>query len=153
MEHHPVVPALAAGGKLSLGEEELIAWGERLGRNIQPPLVITIEGDLGAGKTTLTRAICRGYGVTADVTSPTFTIVHEYAGARSKVFHLDLYRLEHPHELETLGWDDMVAERALVIVEWPDRAPALMPHGHVPISLSHVPDRPDHRILYAGGHT
>jgi tRNA threonylcarbamoyladenosine biosynthesis protein TsaE len=153
MERHPGVPPRAADGKLSLGEDELIRWGERLGRNIQPPLVITIEGDLGAGKTTLTRAICRGYGVIADVTSPTFTIVHEYEGARSKVFHLDLYRLKDPRELETIGWDDMLAERALVIVEWPDRASALMPHGHVPISLTHVPDRPDHRILYAGGHT
>lgn len=148
-----VVPPLAADGKLSLTEPELMAWGERLGRNIQPPLVVTIEGDLGAGKTTLTRAICRGYGVAADVTSPTFTIVHEYQGTRSKVYHLDLYRLESPTQLVTIGWDDIVAERALIIVEWPDRAPGLMPHGHVPISLSHVPDHPDRRILYAGGHT
>lgn len=153
MSDHPVVPPLAAGGKLSLGEPELIAWGERLGRNITPPLVVTIEGDLGAGKTTLTRAICHGYGVTSDVTSPTFTIVHEYDGGRSKVYHLDLYRLRDPRELVTVGWDDILAEKALVIVEWPDRASSLMPHGHVPISLSHVPDRPDHRILYAGGHT
>jgi tRNA threonylcarbamoyladenosine biosynthesis protein TsaE len=151
--HHPVVPPRAADGKLSLGEDELLRWGERLGGNIQPPMVITIEGDLGAGKTTLTRAICRGYGVTGDVTSPTFTIVHEYEGARSKVYHLDLYRLKDPRELVTIGWDDILAERTLVIVEWPDRAPALMPRGHIPISLSHVPDRPDHRILYAGGHT
>lgn len=153
MEHHPVVPPLAAGGKLSVTEEELIAWGERLGRNIHPPLVITIEGDLGAGKTTLARAIFRGYGVSVDVTSPTFTIVHEHESSRSRVFHLDLYRLEDPRELVAIGWDEIVAERALVIVEWPDRAPALMPHGHVPISLSHVAGRPDHRILYAGGHT
>jgi tRNA threonylcarbamoyladenosine biosynthesis protein TsaE len=150
---HGVVPPLAADGKLALTQAELVAWGERLGRNIQPPLVITIEGDLGAGKTTLTRAICRGYGVSADVTSPTFTIVHEYEGARSTVYHLDLYRLRDSRELETLGWDDMLAEKALVIVEWPDRAHALMPRGHVPIALSHVPDRPDHRVLYAGGHT
>jgi tRNA threonylcarbamoyladenosine biosynthesis protein TsaE len=144
---------MAAGGKLSLGEAELVAWGERLGKNAHPPLVITIEGELGAGKTTLARAICRGYGVTADVTSPTFTLVHEYAGARSKVFHLDLYRIRDPRELVSIAWDDMLAEKALVIVEWPDRAPALMPPGHVPISLTHVADRPDHRILYAGGHT
>jgi tRNA threonylcarbamoyladenosine biosynthesis protein TsaE len=144
---------MAAGGKLSVGEAELIAWGERLGRNVQPPLVITIEGELGAGKTTLARAICRGYGVTDDVTSPTFTIVQEYRAPRSKVLHLDLYRLTEPRELIAVGWEDLLAERALVIVEWPDRAPALMPHGHVPIGLSHVAGRPDHRILYAGGHT
>jgi tRNA threonylcarbamoyladenosine biosynthesis protein TsaE len=149
---HPVPPR-AADGKLSLTEPELVAWGERLGRNIQPPLVVTIEGDLGAGKTTLTRAICRGYGVTTEVTSPTFTIVHEYEGTRSKVYHLDLYRLRDPRELETIGWDDIVADRALVIVEWPDRALRLMPRGHVPISLSHIAEHPDRRILYAGGHT
>jgi tRNA threonylcarbamoyladenosine biosynthesis protein TsaE len=149
---HPV-PSLAADGGLSFTEPELVAWGERLGRNITAPLVITIEGDLGAGKTTLTRAICRGYGVTSDVTSPTFTIMHEYAGARSPVYHLDLYRIRDPRELLTIGWDDIIAEKALVIVEWPDRAPHLMPPRHVPISLSHVQERPDHRILYAGGHT
>jgi tRNA threonylcarbamoyladenosine biosynthesis protein TsaE len=150
---HPVVPPLAAEGHLSLTEAELNDWGERLGRAINPPLVITIEGDLGAGKTTLTRAICRGYGVITDVTSPTFTIVHEYEGTRTKVYHLDLYRLRESRELETVGWDDMLQDKALIIVEWPDRAAALMPPGHVPISLSHVLEHPDHRILYAGGHT
>jgi tRNA threonylcarbamoyladenosine biosynthesis protein TsaE len=150
---HPVVPPLAAAGHLSLTEPELVAWGEKLGHAIVPPLVITIEGDLGAGKTTLTRAICRGYGVTADVTSPTFTIVHEYEAPRSKVYHLDLYRLRETRELETIGWDDILSKRALVIIEWPERAAGLLPHGHVPISLSHVPERADHRVLYAGGHT
>jgi tRNA threonylcarbamoyladenosine biosynthesis protein TsaE len=149
----PVLPPFAADGKLSLTEPELVEWGQRLGRSIQPPMLIAVEGDLGAGKTTLTRAICRGYGVVGEVTSPTFTIVHEYAGARSKVYHLDLYRLGDPRELARLGWDDMLAERALVIVEWPDRAMELMPHGHIPISLSHVAGRADHRVLYAGGHT
>jgi tRNA threonylcarbamoyladenosine biosynthesis protein TsaE len=149
----PALPPLAADGGLSLTEAELVAWGERLGRSIHPPLVITVEGDLGAGKTTLTRAICRGYGVTDEVTSPTFTIVHEYSGGQSKVYHLDLYRLRDPGELVNLAWDDIVSDRALVIVEWPDRAQSLMPRGHIPISLSHVPSRPDHRVLYAGGHT
>lgn len=128
-------------------------WGERFGTMIGPPLVVTIVGDLGAGKTTLTKAICRGYGVKDDVTSPTFNLVHEYQGGRSKVYHLDLYRLNSPRELEALGWDDMLQEKALVIVEWADRAPALMPSPHVPINLTHLPDRPTHRALYAGGHT
>jgi tRNA threonylcarbamoyladenosine biosynthesis protein TsaE len=148
---HPL-PPLAAHGRLALTEEEMVAWGERLGRSIHAPLVITIDGDLGAGKTTLTRAICRGYGVHDEITSPTFTLVHEYTG-RSKVYHLDLYRLEGPRQLELLGWDDLCGERALIIVEWPDRASALMPHGHLPISLSHIDGRPDRRVLYAGGHT
>lgn len=153
MEHHEPIPPLAAAGHLALDAHELAHWGEQLGRSVAPPLVIAIAGELGAGKTTLTQAICRGYGVVDEVTSPTFTIVHEYAGARSKVYHLDLYRMRSARELEAVGWDDMLAENALVIVEWPDRAPGLMPPGHIPISLGHLPERPDRRLLYAGGHT
>jgi tRNA threonylcarbamoyladenosine biosynthesis protein TsaE len=147
------IPPLAPASHLALDESELIGWGERLGRAAVPPLVIAITGDLGSGKTTLTRAICRGYGVTDQITSPTFTLVHEYAGGRSKVYHLDLYRIRSTRELEALGWDDILQDHALVIVEWPDRASSLMPHGHIPISLSHIADRPQHRLLYAGGHT
>ena len=153
MEHHEPIPPLAAAGHLALNERELTQWGERLGRSAAPPLVIAIAGELGAGKTLLTQAICRGYGVAEEVTSPTFTLVHEYSGVRSKVYHLDLYRMRSAQELEALGWDDMLAENALVIVEWPDRAAGLMPPGHVPISLAHLPERPDRRLLYAGGHT
>jgi tRNA threonylcarbamoyladenosine biosynthesis protein TsaE len=148
---HPL-PPLAARGHLALGEDALVDWGQHLGRSIHAPLVITIEGDLGAGKTTLTRAICLGYGVKDEITSPTFNLVHEYAGS-TKVYHLDLYRLKSSRELESIGWDDILQDRALVIVEWPERARELMPPGHIPISLSHIPDRPDQRVLYAGGHT
>lgn len=153
MEHHEPIPPMAATGHLAVDERELSQWGERLGRSVAAPLVIAIAGELGAGKTTLAQAICRGYGVVDEVTSPTFTLVHEYAGGRSKVYHLDLYRLRSAHELEAVGWDDMLDEHALVIVEWPDRAPHLMPPGHIPISLIHLPERPDRRLLYAGGHT
>jgi tRNA threonylcarbamoyladenosine biosynthesis protein TsaE len=148
----PLLPPLASRGHLALTEPELTDWGEHLGRSIRAPLVITVEGDLGAGKTTLTRAICQGYGVTDEITSPTFNLVHEYSG-RTKVYHLDLYRLKTSRELAAIGWDDILLDRALVVVEWPERARDLMPPGHVPISLSHVPDRPDQRVLYAGGHT
>lgn len=152
MEHPEPIPPLAAAGHLALDERELAEWGAGLGRAITPPLVIAITGELGTGKTTLTQAICGGYGVVGEVTSPTFTIVHEYQGARSKVYHLDLYRIRSARELEGLGWDDMLQEHALVIVEWPDRAAELMPRDHVPISLTHLPERPDRRLLYAGGH-
>ena len=133
--------------------EETINWGREFSKRLKAPMLVLLTGDLGSGKTTLTQAICRGYGVTDDVTSPTFTIVHEYAAAHSKVYHLDLYRMRTPRELETVGWDDILADRALVIVEWPERAAALMPRGHVPISLSHIDGMPDRRLLYAGGHT
>lgn len=147
-----IIPPLASHGHLAFDERGLVAWGEQLGRASTPPLLITITGELGAGKTTLVQAICRGYGVSDDVTSPTFALVHRYAARRSPVYHLDLYRLERPDDLTNLGWDEIVAEEALVLVEWPERAGARLPHDHLPISLQHLPDDPSRRLLYAGGH-
>jgi tRNA threonylcarbamoyladenosine biosynthesis protein TsaE len=148
----PHLPSLAAHGRLALTELELVSWGERLGRAARPPLVVTISGDLGAGKTTLASAICRGYGVTERVTSPTFALVHEYAAERSIVYHLDLYRLAEPEELVQLGWDEIMNAEALILVEWPERAGALLPADHLPIILAHPDEDPSRRVLYAGGH-
>lgn len=147
---HHVLPPLAAAGHLLFTEPELIAWGESLGRNASAPLVISLTGELGAGKTTLAQAICRGYGVTAPVTSPTYAIVHEYPSARSVVFHIDLYRLAGERDLTNIAWDDIVAQRALVIVEWPERAGARLPADHLPIALDYAPGDPTRRILLAG---
>ena len=147
-----IIPPLASHGRLALDERQLIAWGEGLGRSASPPLVVTISGELGAGKTTLVQAICRGYGVTDDVTSPTFALVHRYVGRLSPVFHLDLYRLDKPEDLTNLGWDEMLADDALVLIEWPEHAGDRMPRVHVPISLQHLPNDPGRRLLYAGGH-
>jgi len=152
MEHEPIIPPLAGKGHLALDETELVDWGERFGHIAQPPLIVTITGELGAGKTTLAKAICRGYGVTDDVTSPTFTLVHQYGAPRSPVYHLDLYRLRSPDELTNLGWDEILSEEALVLIEWPEHAGNRLPHSHVPISLQHLSERPDRRLLYAGGH-
>lgn len=146
-------PPLASHGRLAVTEQELVDWGSRLGRVAVAPLAIAISGELGSGKTTLVRAICRGYGVRDEVTSPTYTLVHEYESGRSKVYHLDLYRVRNVGELVALGWDDIVTEDALVIVEWPERAQGQLPTGHVPISLQHVPEDSTRRVLYAGGHT
>ena len=129
----------------------MIAWGEAFGRAARPPLLVALSGDLGAGKTTLVQAICRGYGVTEPITSPTSALVHEYHATRSRVFHLDLYRLEHEHELTNIGWDDIVADpHALVLVEWPERAGSRLPAAHVPIDLEHLDGDDDRRLLLAG---
>lgn len=152
MAHAPIIPALAAQGRLACTEAELVAWGEGLGRAITPPLVVTISGELGAGKTTLVKAICRGYGVTEQVTSPTFTLVHQYGAERSTVYHVDLYRVSDPRDLTNLGWDEMLADDALVLIEWPEHAGDRLPRIHVPISLQHLPNDPGRRLLYAGGH-
>ena len=146
---HPQIPPLAQRGRLALTRDELVAWGEAFGRVTHPGTVVALRGDLGAGKTTLAQAICRGYGVRGEVTSPTYALVHEYAAARSPVYHLDLYRLNGPDELTNLGWDDIIAASALVLVEWPDRAGARLP-DHVPIDLEHLDGDESRRLLLAG---
>jgi tRNA threonylcarbamoyladenosine biosynthesis protein TsaE len=145
----PRVPPLAPGSRLAVTRAELVEWGEHLGKASHPPLVITVAGDLGSGKTTLAQAICRGYGVAEAVTSPTFALVHRYDSPRSPVYHLDLYRLRGPDELTNIGWDEIISSRALIIVEWPERAGNALPE-HVPIDLEHVPGDPTLRVLLAG---
>ena len=125
-------------------------WGKELGEAITPPLVIALTGDLGAGKTTLAQAICAGYGVGETVTSPTYALVHKYDAARSAVYHVDLYRLDNETQLTNIGWDDLLSDRALVIVEWPERAGDRMPAGHLHIDLGYVNGDETRRVLLAG---
>lgn len=148
--HDHILPSLAAQGRLLMSEAELVSWGERFGAAAHAPLLVALSGELGAGKTTLARAICHGYGVVEPVTSPTYAIVQEYASPRSPVFHIDLYRLDNPRELEQIGWREIVRSNALVLVEWPERAGVLLPDDHVPIALDYAPDALDRRILLAG---
>jgi len=145
-----VVPPLAGKGHLTLTERELRRWGEELGQAITPPLVVSVTGELGAGKTTLAQAICKGYGVEEAVTSPTSALVHRYDAPKSAVYHVDLYRLDKESQLTNIGWDDLFAERALVIVEWAERAGDRMPDDHLHIDLSYAPAKEDRRILLAG---
>ncbi len=148
--HRHLVPPLAAKGHLVLDERELREWGRELGRASLPPLLITLTGELGAGKTTLARAICEGYGVEEPVTSPTYALVHQYSAPLSTVYHVDLYRLDDPSQLTNIGWDDLLSEHALVIVEWPERAGARIPEDHVPIDIDYAVGEPDRRLLLAG---
>ena len=149
-DHPPLIPPMADHGALAMDEVALRDWGGRFGKSAHAPLVITISGELGAGKTTLVQAICEGYGVTSEVTSPTFALVHEYAAARSSVQHVDLYRLDSPSQLDALGWDEIVFGHDLVLIEWPERAGDRIPAGHITLSLQHLPDDPGKRLLYAG---
>lgn len=131
-------------------EAELRAWGERLGRAVTAPLVIAISGELGAGKTTLAQAICRGAGVLDFVTSPTFALVQRYEGARFPVYHLDLYRLESARDLVNLGWDDILRDDAVVLVEWPERAEGRIPSDALHVEVEHDPADASRRLLLAG---
>jgi len=148
--HRHLVPQRASKGHLKLTEAELRHWGEDLGRAATAPLLITLTGELGVGKTTLVQSICLGYGVKEEITSPTYALVHEYVAAKSPVFHIDLYRLESADQLTNLGWDEIVSSRALVLVEWPERAESRLPDDHLPIDLDYIADDPTRRILLAG---
>ncbi|HYV97165.1 MAG TPA: tRNA (adenosine(37)-N6)-threonylcarbamoyltransferase complex ATPase subunit type 1 TsaE [Gemmatimonadaceae bacterium] len=119
----------------ALDEPGLRAYGAALGASLAAPVLVTLHGDLGAGKTTLAQAIARGAGVTSEVTSPTFALVHEYAGAKTPVFHIDLYRLSGPADLTNLGWDEIVGGNAIVLVEWPERAGTRLPRRRLDITL------------------
>jgi tRNA threonylcarbamoyl adenosine modification protein YjeE len=148
--HRHIVPPRAERGHLKLSETQLRAWGEELGRAASPPLLITLAGELGVGKTTLAQSICRGYGVLEEVTSPTYALVHQYSAPKSAVFHIDLYRIESPDQLTNIGWDEIVVARSLILVEWPERADTRLPEDHLPIDLDYMPGDPALRILLAG---
>lgn len=102
------------------------AWGEAFGRALPAAAVVAVSGELGAGKTTLIQAVARGLGVVEPVTSPTFALVHRYAGAAGPVYHVDAYRLK-PRDAPDLGIDDMLKEKAVVLIEWPERLAGAAP--------------------------
>lgn len=116
-------------------------WGREFAGRLRPPVLLLLTGDLGSGKTTLTKGIVAGLGVAAedDVTSPTFTLVHVYGGAEAaKVYHADLYRIENFHDFETLGLEDIFAQPAVVILEWSERFPLKAPWPQVRLRLEHL---------------
>jgi len=123
-----------------LTEAELVSEGESLGRSLPAGSVLLFEGDLGAGKTTLVRAIARGLGVESPATSPTYALVHRYHGRRGPVFHLDCYRLRHPDEAADLDWEGLLREGDAVLIEWPERAGAWVPEPTIRLRLHHVAD-------------
>jgi tRNA threonylcarbamoyladenosine biosynthesis protein TsaE len=130
--------------------EELRDWGVHFGTTVNAPAVVAIAGELGAGKTTLVQAMCKGLGIQQDVTSPTFALVNQYEDGRVNVYHLDLYRLRGPDDLTNLGWDDIVNSEAIVFVEWPDRAGDRLPPDATRISLEHIPGDETRRRLIVG---
>jgi tRNA threonylcarbamoyladenosine biosynthesis protein TsaE len=121
------------------------AFGHELGSAARPGQIIALVGTLGAGKTTLASAITAGTGSLDPVTSPTFTLVHEYRGGQLPVFHLDFYRLRSEHELAGLGWDDLLDAHGLILVEWADLFPEALPGDSLWIEI----DAPTHGIRSA----
>ncbi len=129
----------------SNSSDETISIGREIGASLAAPVLILLTGELGAGKTTLTKGIASGAGAAQEeeITSPTFTLIHKYTdGAkpakRPAVYHIDLYRIESRPDLETLGLDDIFNERVIVIVEWPERLILPTNWPMVQIKLEHV---------------
>jgi tRNA threonylcarbamoyl adenosine modification protein YjeE len=114
------------------------AWGLALGRVLPSGAFVALEGDLGAGKSSLARAICRGLGVEGPIPSPTYALAHRYDGARIAVVHADWYRLRSADELEQIGWEELI-DGAAALVEWADRFPEAWPVDHLRIGLAEAP--------------
>jgi tRNA threonylcarbamoyladenosine biosynthesis protein TsaE len=113
----------------------MLAFGAALARRLPANAVVFLEGDLGAGKTTVARGILRGLGFEGSVKSPTYTLVEPYEFSGIQVYHLDFYRIEDPEELEYIGLDDMFGETALKLIEWPERAQGRLPVADVVIRI------------------
>jgi tRNA threonylcarbamoyladenosine biosynthesis protein TsaE len=132
----------------ALTQAELETEGRLLGRSLPPRALLTFEGDLGAGKTTLIKAIARGLGVEGEASSPTYALVHRYQAPRGPVFHLDCFRLRTPDEAADLDWEGLLREGYAILVEWPERAGAWLPAPTRRFRLHHLPD-PERRGLEA----
>jgi len=121
-------------------EEQLKEYGSDLGAKLGPGDVVALTGELGAGKTTLAKAIAEGLGVTEAVTSPTFVLACEYKTGRLPFYHIDLYRLESIGEMDDIGLDEYLYGSGITVVEWADRALDLLPKNTLLIGLSHTDD-------------
>lgn len=120
--------------------EETVALGRALGERLGPGDVVALFGGLGAGKTTMTKGIAFGAGVSAEVHSPTFTLIHEHPG-RVPFYHLDLYRMAGDVDASMLGIDEYIYGEGIAVVEWADRAPGVLPDERIEIRLSADEDR------------
>ncbi len=117
--------------------EETWELARRFAQELAPGDVVCLEGDLGAGKTTFTQGLAAAMGVPGRVTSPTFCIVQEHAGERLLV-HMDLYRLHDEADVEAIGWEDYLAQGAVLVVEWPERAGSLVPADAKRVVFRHL---------------
>ena len=132
-------------------EEETIALGERIAAELPAKAVVLLIGNLGAGKTTLAKGIVRGLGAAQpeEVSSPTFTLIHEYSPS---VYHIDLYRLDTAAQAATLGLEEIFDRPAVVLIEWGERFPELMPEERIEIRLRPTGENSREIELRAGAH-
>ena len=139
-----------SGASFELTEPDLVRWGREVGRAaLEGGVFVCLYGELGAGKSTLARAACRGAGVTGPVPSPTFTLVNQYEGdGGATIQHADLYRIRGRDGLPDMGWAGLVQSDDLVLLEWADRAEGYLPDDRWEIRLGFVED-PNRRRVWA----
>jgi tRNA threonylcarbamoyladenosine biosynthesis protein TsaE len=125
---------------LTRSAEETTELGRRLAAELAPPKLVVLRGELGTGKTTLIKGIAEGFQAASqeNVTSPTFTLIHEYRGPGVIVYHVDLYRVDTPRELETLGLDDLFDENSVVLIEWGEKFARLLRECDVEITIERL---------------
>jgi len=128
---------VAAADLNIVGEEAMVAFGRSLSSRLPKPLIITLQGDLGAGKTTLSRGVLQGLGHKGAVKSPTYTLVEPYKLDVGMVYHFDLYRLVDAEELDYMGFADYLEDAVLCLIEWPERGEGFLPAADVSISIMH----------------
>jgi tRNA threonylcarbamoyladenosine biosynthesis protein TsaE len=165
MSSNPITSRIASLDRISHSPEETIEIGRELARHLTPPMLVLLSGDLGSGKTTMTKGIVSALGGAKeeDVTSPTFTLVHVFRNQSasqsqtpraaaapqqgSKIYHVDLYRIEGFHDLESLALEDALSEPAIVIIEWSERFSLRSDWPRISIHLEHVEDDARHIVI------
>jgi len=132
--------------------EETVAFGRSLVELLAPPKLVLLRGDLGAGKTTLVKGIAASFEAASedDVTSPTFTLIHEYRGPRANLFHIDLYRIDTQRELDTLALDDLRGEDSILLIEWGEKFPRFTRERDLEIVLERKSEN-ERKITLTGG--
>jgi tRNA threonylcarbamoyladenosine biosynthesis protein TsaE len=130
--------------------DETTDLGRRLAAELQPGTIVLLRGDLGAGKTTLVKGIAEGFhaALAEDVTSPTFTLIHEYRGAEATLFHIDLYRVDTQRELDTLALDDLMGENSILLIEWGEKFERFARERDVEIAIEHL-GGDDRRVVFS----
>lgn len=131
-------------------EQDTERFGMELARRLMPGDLVAMTGNLGAGKTTLTKAIAKGLGVKDMVTSPTFTILQEYQDGKLPFYHFDVYRIAGPEEMYELGYEDYFFDEGVCVVEWADRIDELLPPGTIHIEISYGDDPEERRYRVWG---
>lgn len=119
--------------------QELEYLGSRMAQLVTPGDFLALDGDLGAGKTLFTQGLAQGLGVTEDINSPTFTIIHEYESGRLPLYHMDVYRLKHPEEMYDLGYEEYFYGNGVTVVEWAQLIEPLLPDDYLGIEIAVTP--------------